>query len=456
MKTHKIDTASIKRELDGALLGPGEDGWDEGRSVYNLRVDQKPAAIGIPHSVADVSALIKFAAANGLRVLVQRTGHESGSFDSLDDTLLIRTSAMGGATFDPERQMATVGAGALWDDLVPATSKSGLIALHGSDSGIGVIGYSLAGGLGWYARKHGLACNRVKSLEIVDATGEPRHVDATSFPDLFWALRGGGGNFGVVTSLEFELLAVADVFAGSAFFPIERTGEVFEAWLDWTDSATDEISSSARVVRFPPAPALPSHLRGKAFALVQLVALCDEPTARASIEPLLQLGPAIQTFGMTSPLTVPQLHMDPADPIPFLGDGVLIDDVEPEVIETVVDLIGPNSDSTLISFEFRHLGGALSHSSPSHGALATIPGRFLEYGAGLAADRAEHAVTARKLEEIRVALEPVKSGHYLCFAESAVAPSTAFASETFGRLMAVKERHDPEGMFRASHPLAGG
>jgi len=148
--------------------------------------------------------------------------------------------------------------------------------------------------------------------------------------------------------------------------------------------------------------------------------------------------------------------MDPADPIPFLGDGVLIDDVEPEVIETVVDLIGPNSDSTLISFEFRHLGGALSHSSPSHGALATIPGRFLEYGAGLAADRAEHAVTARKLEEIRVALEPVKSGHYLCFAESAVAPSTAFASETFGRLMAVKERHDPEGMFRASHPLAGG
>ena len=169
---------------------------------------------------------IDYAKAEGLRVGAQRTGHSAEPLGDLAGTLLVRTAAMDTVSIDAERRIARVGAGALWGDLVPQASELGLAACHGSSPTVGIVGYSLGGGVGWYGRKHGLQCNRVTAVELVDASGTERRVDADSDPELFWALRGGGGDFGIVTALEFELLPIAEVFAGALFFPVERASEV--------------------------------------------------------------------------------------------------------------------------------------------------------------------------------------------------------------------------------------
>ena len=206
----------------------------QNRGAFNVLLSQEPAAIVTPQSAGDVVDAIEYAKAEGLRVGGQRTGHAAEPLGDLGDTLLVRTAALNTVSIDAERRIARVGSGALWGDLVPKASELGLAACHGSSPTVGIVGYSLGGGVGWYGRKHGLQCNRVTAVELVDASGTERRVDAASDPELFWALRGAGGDFGIVTALEFELLPVSEVFAGALFFPLERADEVFHAWHEFT------------------------------------------------------------------------------------------------------------------------------------------------------------------------------------------------------------------------------
>jgi len=202
--------------------------WNLERAVFNILVDQQPAGIARPRSADEVSEVVRSAAADGERVAGQRTGHNAAPLGSLANTVLLRTAGLGGVQVDADAGIARVDAGALWGDLVSQASEQGLAALHGSAPNVSIAGYTLGGGVSFCARKHSLACNRVTAIEAVSAGGEQLRVDAKNKPDLFWALRGGGGSFGVVTAFEFDLLPLREIFAGALLFPPEQASEVLQ------------------------------------------------------------------------------------------------------------------------------------------------------------------------------------------------------------------------------------
>jgi hypothetical protein len=371
----------------------------------------------------------------------------------LDDTVLVRTDGLNAVEIDREGLSARVGAGALWAEVVPKASELGLAALHGSAPNIGVGGYSLGGGVGWYARKHGLACNRVTAVELVSADGELRRVDADSDPDLFWALRGGGGSFGVVTTLEFDLLELPEVFAGALFFPVDRAGEVLHAWHEWTATVPEEVTSVGRIMNFPPIPEIPEPFRGQSFAVIEAIYCGPEAEAGELLAPLRGLDPIMDTIAAQPPAGIADLHMDPPEPAPYTADGLMTGELPPEAIDAVLDAVGPGSGSQLVSVEIRHCGGALGRPAEGGGALAQLPGAFLTFAVGIVPVPEALEPNRAWVDAFTTALAPYDSGRYLNFCEERFDLAKAFPAETIKRLCEVKERYDPQNLFRANHPV---
>ena len=435
------------------VLSRGSDGYEANRGVFNVLLSQDPAGIVTPAGAADVVEALEYAKAEGLRIAAQRTGHSAEPLGDLAETLLVRTAAMSSVSIDAGRRVARVGAGALWGDLVPPASELGLAACHGSSPTVGIVGYSLGGGVGWYGRKHGLQCNRVTAVELVDATGTEQRVDAACDPEFFWALRGGGGDFGIVTALEFELLPIAEVFAGSLFFPVERAAEVLHAWHEWTAGAPEEVTSIGRLMSFPPLPEIPEPMRGNSFAIVEAVALLGEAEAAEVLAPLRDLGPATDTFALQPPAGISGLHMDPPGPAPYAGAGMLLGDLPGEAIDALLAAVGPGSGSKLVSVELRHDGGAMSRSDPAHGAMDRLPGSFLMFGVGIVPEPDAMPPTLEWLGAMRAAMSPWDAGRYLNFSDEEEDIAVAFPPETVERLRAAKQKYDPENLFHANHPV---
>jgi FAD/FMN-containing dehydrogenase len=439
------------------VLSRGSDGYESNRDAFNVLLSQNPAGIVTPAGAHDVVDAVAYAQAEGLRIGAQRTGHSAEPLGDLADTLLVRTAAMSSVSIDQGTRIARVGAGALWGDLVPQASPLGLAACHGSSPTVGIVGYSLGGGVGWYGRKHGLQCNRVTAVELVDATGTERRVDDESEPELFWALRGGGGDFGIVTALEFELLPIREVFAGALFFPIERAGEVLHAWHDWTAGAPEEVTSVGRLMSFPPLPEIPDPLRGKDFAIIEAVALLPEADAVEVLAPLRELGGAMMdTFEAQPPAGISGLHMDPPDRAPYAGAGMLLSDLPREGIDSFLAAVGPDSPSKLLSVEIRHDGGAMARGDASHGAMDRLPGSFLMFGVGIVPEPAALAPTKEWLGALSEAMKPWDAGRYLNFSDETEDIAVAFPPETVERLRAAKAKYDPENLFHANHPVVSG
>ena len=281
---------------------PDHPSWDEAREAYNLTVDQQPAAIAFPADARDVQEIVRYAAANGLRVAPQRTGHNASPITSLEDVVLLKTDRLDTVEIDAAALRARVGAGVKWESVVPRASELGLAALHGSTPDVSIVGYGLGGGVGWYGRKHGLFTNSITAIELVTADGRLQRVDADNDPELFWALRGGGGSFGVVTALEFRLFPIAEVYAGALFFPWERAAEVLHAWREWVETVPDEVTSVGRILQFPPLEAVPLAFRGKAFAVLHVYSLGTEKEGAERLAPLRALGPAVDTVRMVPPV----------------------------------------------------------------------------------------------------------------------------------------------------------
>lgn len=441
--------------MSSDLLSAGAPAYDENRGAFNLLLDQRPEAIALPASPAEVAEAIEAAKSRGLRVSAQRTGHGADPLGALDGTLLIRTAGLTGIEIDAEARRARVGAGTLWGELVPAASELGLAARHGSTGTVGIAGYMLGGGLGWYGRKHGLGCNSVTAIELVTADGEQRRVDADSDPDLFWALRGGGGDFGVVTALELELLPVASVYAGALFFPLERAGEVLNAWRQWAGGAPDEVTSIGRVMAFPPFPEIPEPLRGNSFAVVEAVHLGDEESGAELLAPLRELGPGMDTFATQPPAGIAGLHMDPPEPSPALGDGMLLGDLDEAALEAWLGVVGPGSDSPLVSVELRHIGGALARPADGGGVLDSVPGSFLQFAIGIVPDPALREPVIGRVKQLEEAMAPWSEGRYRSFCLSATKAEDALPPEKCERLRAIKAEYDPKNLFRSNQPVTG-
>lgn len=437
------------------LVERGAEQWDAVRAAWNLVIDQQPAMVARPRNVDEVAAAVGYARANGLRVSVQAEGHGAGPLAGVgDETLLIKTGRMRGAEIDASRRRARVGAGAKWQDVSALASSQGLSGLSGSSAEVGIVGYTLGGGHGWLARKHGLACNSVTAAEIVTADGEHLRVDSENEPDLFWALRGGGGSFGVVTALEFELYPVPELYAGMLAWPWERTADVLYAWSDWVFDLPSEMGTWVRTLQVPPLPMVPEPVRGRQLVVVEAAYLGAEEAGRELLRPLRDLAPEMDTFAMVAPEALGHLHMDPEDPVPFAMSGQLLDDLPPAAVDGIVEAAGPGSGSSLLSLELRMLGGALTEAPPDAGSIARIDQTFLTLGVGMIMDPNMAPTINADLERVCDALEPWDSGvKYANFIDVPIDTRTCYPPETFERLQEVKARYDRDDLFRANHAI---
>src|SRR5919206_1394910 len=226
-----VDTEELRARIEGTVVAPQDAAWDEARAAWNLAVDQRPALVAIPASAADVVAIVDFAREQGLRVAPQGTGHNASAIATLERTILLKTSALREVDIDAPRRRARVGAGVLWVEVTGPASEHGLAPLAGSSPDVGVAGFTLGGGLSWLSRRHGLAANSVLAIEIVTADGRVLCCDRDHEPGMFWALRGGGGSFGVVTAIEFALYPAPQVYGGAVLWPWERATEVLKAYV---------------------------------------------------------------------------------------------------------------------------------------------------------------------------------------------------------------------------------
>jgi hypothetical protein len=437
------------------VVSPSDSNWDEARRPWNFARDQRPAFVAFPESAEDVVAIVDHARRHGLRVAPQGTGHNAGPLGDLHDTILLSTSRMRGVEIDVEGLRARVAAGTLWLEVTEPASEHGLAPLAGSSPDVGVVGYSLGGGVSWLGRKHGLSANSVLAIDLVTADGRLRRVDHDNDPDLFWALRGGGGSFGVVTAMEIRLHEVPELYAGAMWWPWERAAEVMHAWREWTLTVPDEVTSSARIMQVPPIPEVPEFLRGRNFVTIDAAILGARPFGAEIVQPLRDLAPEIDTFDMVPPVALSRLHQDPEEPMPALSEHRLLADLPAEAIDAFLAVAGPDSGSTLMMAEIRHLGGALREVRPGHGALASLEGDYLLFGGGLAATPEMVAGLQAALRPFKAALADWDAGRgYLNFEESSVSSRSFYDEVTHRHLRRIKAEVDPTDIFMANHPIA--
>ncbi len=441
--------------LTGTVVSETDQGWQQARQAWNRAADQRPPHVAFPETTDDVVKLVTFAGQHGLRVVPQGTGHGAWPLGAIEDSLLLRPSRMRDVAIDPVRRVARVGAGSTWGQVEAAAAAHGLAALAGSSPDVGVVGYTLGGGLGWLARRYGLACNSVLAIEVVTADGRLLRVDREHEPDLFWALRGGGGSFGIVTAMEFTLYPVRELYAGAMFWPQERVAEILRAWQAWTAVVPDSVTSVGRILNLPTNREIPKELRGRSFVLVEAACLSTEGEGIELLRPLRQLEPEIDTFAMLAPTGLGAVHMDPVDPVPAFVDGWLLADLPSAAIDALVEAAGPGSGSPLLSVELRHLGAALADAAADHGSLASLEAAFATATISLVPNANMAAAVERHAAIVRASLAPWEAErNYPNFAERPFRGPDFHSPATRRRLGRVKTLYDPQDLIRATHPIA--
>ncbi len=441
-------------DLTGRVISPTDPDYDTARQAWNLAVDQRPALVVLAATADDVAATVRFAASAGLRVAPQGTGHNAAPLGDLGRTILLRTDLMREVTVDPAARSVRVGAGVLWGEVTAALSPLGLTALAGSSADVGVVGYTLGGGYSWLSRKHGLAVSRVSAVELVTADGRFHRVDAVNEPDLFWAIRGGGANVGVVTALEFGVLPLSEIYGGNLFFPIERAREVLGAYARWSADADEAATTCVRLLRVPPLPDVPEPLRGKAFAVIN--GAVDAPAGQAQelLAPLRALGPVMDTFDVMPTAALAMIHMDPPTPVPGVGDGMILDALTDDTIDVLIAAAGPAADTALLTVDIRALGGAAGRPDAAGGAVDSLPGRYLAFGVGIPMTPEVGARLYGELTALRDGLAPWADNRgYTNFHERPAPAEHFFDADTLARLRTVAERWDPSQLLQPNHSV---
>ncbi|HSU03777.1 MAG TPA: FAD-binding oxidoreductase [Nocardioides sp.] len=451
-----VGTESLRGLCSGGVHLPGDAGYDAARMPWNVAVDQRPAAVAIPHSAEEVAAVVRAAASAGLRVAPQSTGHNAAPLaqGGLDDVVLVRLSELTGVTIDPVRLEARVVGGTLWQDVVAAAAEHGLAVMHGSSPDVAVAGYALGGGLSFYGRQHGLAAHQLTAVELVTATGELVRADADHHADLFWALRGGGGNLGVVTALEIRLLPLTDVHAGMLLWDRSHAREVVRAWAAWTREVPESVTTSLRVMSFPPLPELPPFLSGRQLVVIDGAVLEADDRAAELLAPLRALAPEMDTFGRMPATGLLGVHMDPPGPTPAVSQHAMIEALPDEAVDALLAEVGPGSSTSLLFAELRHLGGALARPDTS-GALSHLQGAYGLFCVGIAATPEMGAQGLADARVVTAAMAPWSTGgHFLNFTEEQVDTSTGYDPGSWARLQQVRAAADPTGVFVANHRVS--
>jgi hypothetical protein len=448
-----VDHGALARAIDGEVIARGESGWETARQAWNLSADQRPPLIVFADSVADIAQTVRFAAGSGLRVAPQSTGHGATSIGDLTGTVLLKTTRLTGVEVDPVTRVARVDAGALWSDVVGPAGEHGLAALHGLAGTVGVAGYTLGGGVGWLSRQEGFASSHVRAFEVVGADGETRRIDGDADPDLFWALRGGGGRPVIVTSFEFGLFELPSAFAGALMWPLEDAEKIVAAWREWIPTMPVELSSTLRLLRFPPLPAIPEPLRGRQIVAVILAYAGDEVRGTELVAPLRAVArPYLDTLATVPAAALAELAGDPKDPIPALGHAFLLDAISAEATGAILELAGPGVDTPLTAVELRQLGGALSDPAGDPGAAGALGAEGIVYstGAAMNPELGDAIGTAQSVLADRLSHFSGPRDTLLAFDEQRPW-RTAFDPGVADRLEAIWQAADPDGVLVANH-----
>ncbi|NEM05782.1 FAD-binding oxidoreductase [Geodermatophilus normandii] len=454
-----LDPAAVA-DLRGRVHGPvyvaGEDGLAAEVAAWNLAVTHTPAVAVGATCAADVAAAVSFATAQGLPVAVQATGH--GPVRNTDGALMITTRRMQGVSVDPVRRTARAEAGVKWQKVVAAAAEHGLAGLCGSSSDVGVVGYTLGGGLGSLGRRHGFAADAVVSVEMVTADGVLRTVCADTEPELFWAVRGGKGNFGVVTALEFELFPVPALVAGGLFFAGRDAAAVLHAYRTWAPTLPEEVSTSIAVLRLPPLEELPPPLRGQTVVHLRYVYAGEDPAlGTALVAPMESAGEVLLGgVGPMPPTALDAVHMDPPDPMPGWEKGVLLADLPAEAVDAFLAVAGPDVQVPLVMAEIRQMGGALARPARVPDA---VPGRDAAWSVfvigPMVPELAE--VVPAVGRGVLAAMEPwAASSRMVNFLGDVSGPDevlAAWSPEAAERLLAVKRAVDPDDVFSTGYAL---
>jgi len=444
---------SLRRALTGEVIAQGDAGWDAARQAWNLTADQSPPLVVLADSAADIEATVQFAVANGLRVAPQSTGHGASSMGDLAATILLKTSRLAAVSVDPKQRTATVGAGALWSDVVAPAAKHGLVGLHGLSAAVGVAGYVLGGGIGWLSRRDGFASSHVRAFETIGVDGKADRIEAGSDPELFWALCGGGGRPVIVTSFELELFELREAFAGALMWPIEEAESVLAAWREWVASVPHEVTSTIRLLRFPALPTVAENLRGRAMVAVLLAFAGTGERGAELVAPLRAVGvPDVDTLATISGAALADVAGDPTDPTPALGYATLIDHIGTDETDALLALAGPGVDTPFASVEIRHLGGALRDPTTDPGAAGRLDAEGLLYcTARVSSPQSEEAIRAAQ-REARDRFAPFTGARDTILTFDERRPMRgAFEPDVADRIEAICRKRDPDGLFVSNH-----
>ncbi len=448
-----LGAEALRHAVRGTVHVPGDAFYAGACTAFNVAVDQRPAAVVEPVDAHDVAAVVRHARANGLGVAPQATGH--GATGIGPEAILLRTGMLDGVAVDPERRVARAGAAARWEDVLAAAAEHGLAGRSGSSGDVGVVGYSLGGGIGWFARSHGFGADAILAAEVVTAAGEVVRVDDESDPELMWALRGGGGSFAIVTALEIELHPAPALYGGQMVWPGEDAEPVLRAWRNWVDTLPETASATATMVTTPPLEEIPEPIRGRSIVMVGFVHQGGEAEARELLAPLVGgLGPMLISTVAPLPITaLGEVAMDPREPLPYDMRGHLLADVSDATIDALLEIGEPSSGSPITMLQLRHLGGALARGG-DRSAAGRIVEPFLLYGVGATPEPSVAGLVAERFGELARAISPWATGRRaLTFAKGGEDVGAAYEEPALARLSALRAERDPEGILRANHPI---
>lgn len=429
---------SLRSVARGRVLLSGDAGFDAARTPWNLAVDQSVLAVVDAVDADDAAALIAYARKSGVPIAVQPNGH--GASRALDGTILVRTSAMDDVRIDTAAGVARVGPGVSWGRVQALAGPAGMTGVAGSSPSVGITGYTLGGGLSWFSRAYGWAAQSVTVFEVITADGDRLTVTENSEPDLFWALRGGGGDYAMVTSLEFALKPAPSVYGGTTTWPASQAPAVIAAFRDITATAPDELTLWCSITRFPGAPAMVridvTYL-GQADAARTILASLDRVTGQLSDTrralPVNEIG---------------TISGEPAQPTPSRQRGALVTELTDEFLSALVTRpIDP-----LLFVQIRHLGGALARLSDTPAGTLTAP-YFVNIG-GMHANPQNGAAVESRISALLRTLGPANTARVpFNFLSPEQNAADAFDPATLARLRAVKQQRDPHGVFRSNFPV---
>lgn len=423
----------LPRRFAGPVHLPGDPGYDVERRSLSPLIDPRPGAVVEANGPADVRAALAAAREFDVPFAVQATGH--GTHVPADGGILLKTGGMAAVLVDPDRRIARVGPGAQWGAVLAATGPFGLAPLSGSSPTVGVTGYTLGGGVGWLARRYGFAADSVVHAEVVTADGRTVTASADRNPDLFWALRGGGANFGVVTSLEFRLHPVDRVYAGAAYFAAERAGETLARYRDWAATAPDELSTAVLLRRMPDTADVPEPVRGRRVLVVKAMYAGDAATAQKLLRPLWTVA--------GQPLA-DDLRVQPYARAAMGGTPVRYLDLFPALPDQVIQALvaeHERPDSAVSAVEIRHWGGAMARPGPNAGPVGHRTAPF-------------SVIVDAAVPGLAETLRPYGiGGSFLNFLADPTRTATAYTAANYRRLRQVKAVYDPDNFFQVNHNI---